>query len=134
MSFEFFLPDRLRQEKGLDYNYEELDEQANKEILAQIEDFYSKSYDLYKQLLQKGVAKEHARIVLPLSLYTQFYWTLNARALINFLMLRTDRHAQYEIRQYAEAILQIFAEKMPWSYEAYKKYCILKDPDEIDTE
>ena len=84
--------------------------------------FYQSAYELYQQLLDRGVAKEHARIVLPLSLYTQFYWTINARSLMNFLSLRTDEHAQYEIRLYAEAIAGIFAEKMPWTSEAFKKY------------
>jgi thymidylate synthase (FAD) len=73
---------------------------------------------------------EQARIVLPLSLYTQFYWTVNARSLINFLKLRTDRHAQAEIRAYAVRIEEIFREKMPWSHEAYRAYEAPRESDE----
>ncbi|HOH09348.1 MAG TPA: FAD-dependent thymidylate synthase, partial [bacterium] len=74
--------------------------------------------------VERGVAREHARLVLPLSLYTQFYWTVNARSLMNFLSLRTEEHAQYEIRLYAEAINAIFREKMPWTSEAFGKYIL----------
>ena len=79
------------------------------------------SYASYKELLDAGAAREMARMVLPVSQYTQFHWTINARSLLNFISLRADSHAQYEIRQYAEAILEIFSRKMPWTWEAYKK-------------
>jgi thymidylate synthase (FAD) len=51
-------------------------------------------------------------------MYTEFYWTVNARSLLNFIQLRSDGHAQLEIRVYAEAIKEMFREKMPWSAEA----------------
>jgi thymidylate synthase (FAD) len=75
----------------------------------------------YRELLAAGVAREMARMVLPVSLYTQFYWTVNARSLMNFIALRADRHAQWEIRQYAEALAAVFAAKMPWTWEAFLK-------------
>ncbi len=122
MQEEFCLPDHLRTQKTRNYRYDLLAETDNEELRARMASFYQSAYELYQQLLDRGVAKEHARIVLPLSLYTQFYWTINARSLMNFLSLRTDEHAQYEIRLYAEAIAGIFAEKMPWTSEAFKKY------------
>jgi len=122
MEFEFCLPDRLRTQKALDYKYEDLNENKNLQLREKIEKHFEKSYEIYKQLLEEGVAKEHARIVLPLALYTQFYWTVNARALMNFLSLRMDKHAQYEIRQYADALFNIFEQKMPWSSRAFRKY------------
>ena len=78
------------------------------------------SYESYKKLLAAGVAREMARCVLPVSQYTQFYWTVNARALLNFIRLRADNHAQYEIRVYAEAIKKIFREKLPWTWQAFE--------------
>ena len=60
-------------------------------------------------------------MALPVAQYTQFHWSVNARSLLNFLSLRLDSHAQYEIRQYAAAIQGIFKEKMPWTWEAFKK-------------
>ncbi len=86
------------------------------------------SYAAYKELLDAGAAREMARMVLPVSQYTQFHWTINARSLLNFISLRADSHAQYEIRQYAEAILGIFRSKMPWTWEAYAKLHENKNP------
>ncbi|MCR4438223.1 MAG: FAD-dependent thymidylate synthase [bacterium] len=122
LEHEFYVPERLRKERGLDYQFELLPEEANRPLRQEMVEHYQRSYALYQRLLAQGVAKEHARIVLPLALYTQFYWTVNARSLMNFLILRAERHAQEEIRAYAEAIMRIFAEKMPWSYEAFRKY------------
>lgn len=79
------------------------------------------SYAAYDELLKAGVAREMARMALPVAQYTQFYWSVNARSLLNFLGLRLDGHAQHEIRVYAEAIQQIFRKKMPWTWEAFKK-------------
>jgi thymidylate synthase (FAD) len=79
------------------------------------------SYDAYKELLAAGAAREMARMVLPVAQYTQFHWTINARSLLNFLSLRADSHAQFEIRRYAEAIQEMFKAKMPWTWEAYAK-------------
>ena len=62
-----------------------------------------------------------ARMALPVSQYTQFYWSANARSLLNFLSLRMDEHAQLEIREYADAMAEIFKEKMPWTWEAFIK-------------
>ncbi len=79
------------------------------------------SYAAYKELIDAGAAREMARLVLPVAQYTQFHWTINARSLLNFIALRADAHAQYEIRQYADAIQGMFREKMPWTWEAYAK-------------
>jgi len=54
-------------------------------------------------------------------MYTQYYWTVNARALMNFLNLRCGEDAQWEIRQYAEAIKEMFEEKMPMTFWAWKE-------------
>ena len=72
----------------------------------------------YLQMLEAGVAKEMARMVLPVNLYTQWYFTCNARSLINFIRLRSDDHAQWETRQYSHAMAFLFREVMPWSYDA----------------
>lgn len=127
MKEEFCLPETLRRQKTRNYKYELLDDAENDELRQRIQKHYDASFQLYQDLLEKGVAKEHARIVLPLSLYTQFYWTLNSRALMNFLRLRMEEHAQYEIRQYANIINDIFKNKMPWSQEAFMKYVVAGD-------
>ena len=126
MTEEFYIPAKIRSQKSKNYEYIEIEGEQSKNLIAEIENSYRQSYATYKMLLEQGVAKELARIVLPLALYTQFYWTINARALMNFLVLRADRHAQYEIRQYAEAILDTFKLKMPQTFEAFEKYYLAK--------
>ncbi len=65
------------------------------------------------------MARELARSVLPVGAYTQFYWTVNARALMNFVSLRNSEFAQLEIRRYAEAVERFFAQKMPVTHAAF---------------
>lgn len=80
---------------------------------------YLTAYDSYSSMLEAGVAKEVARMVLPLNLYTGFVWTVNARSLMNFISLRGSEDAQKEIRDYALALEELFAEKMPITYEEF---------------
>lgn len=74
----------------------------------------------YRRLLEAGVARELARLVLPLNTYTAFYATCNARSLMHFLRLRQAEDAQWEIRQYADAMAAIFAETMPITARAFR--------------
>ncbi len=126
MSYEFYLPHKFRTQEKKNYEYSDLSEDLSKELRDKIEVFYEQAYQLYENLMAEKVAKEQARIVLPLSLYTQFYWAVNARSLMNFIKLRTDVHAQYEIRVYANIIAEIFKKKMPWTYEAFEKYVLAR--------
>jgi thymidylate synthase (FAD) len=87
-----------------------------------IEEAYLKTYESYEKLINLGVAKELARIILPVGEYTEFYLTTNARALMHFLDLRASSHAQWEIQQYAIALAHFFQKICPWTYEAYIKY------------
>jgi len=68
------------------------------------------------------LAKELARINLPLSTYTEFYWKIDLHNLLHFLSLRADPHAQYEIRAYAEVMLEMVHGWMPHVYEAFVDY------------
>jgi len=79
------------------------------------------SISAYETLLAIGVKKEQARAVLPLSVMTEFYWNVNARSLMNFLKLRLDKHAQLEIREYAQEIMNIFESKMPITAKYFKE-------------
>lgn len=121
---EFYVPDNVRvnvsEDKQKSVQVE--DERLLESIKESIQKACEESYRVYKELLNNGVARELARIVLPLSTYTQFYWTVNARSLMNFLSLRADSHAQWEIQQYALAIAEFFKETCPWTYEAFVKF------------
>jgi len=79
------------------------------------------SFDLYERLIQDGWRRERARGVLGTAVYTQFIWTVNAWSLMNWLQKRLDISAQWEHRQYAEAVLGIFLEVMPVTAAAFKE-------------
>lgn len=76
----------------------------------------------YKTLLDADVARETARDILPLCTYTEFYWKVDLHNLFHFLRLRTDLHAQWEIRQYAQAIERMVAGWVPVAYQAWVDY------------
>ncbi len=71
-----------------------------------------------------SLARELARMNLTLNFYTEWYWKINLHNLFHFLALRADPHAQYEIRVYAEAMLEIVREWVPFAYEAFMEYCV----------
>jgi len=77
------------------------------------------SFEIYKHLLSKGVARELARVVLPLSTYTTIVWKMDLHNLLHFLKLRLDPHAQLEIRAYAKIIEKMVAEFFPATYKAW---------------
>lgn len=82
------------------------------------EDEQGNCYDTSKQ----GLTRELARINLPVSFYTQWYWKVDLHNLFHFLSLRADPHAQYEIREYANAILEIVKAWVPFAYEAFVEH------------
>jgi thymidylate synthase (FAD) len=100
--------------------------------LAAIETNASEAYARYVELLNEagqspdperaGLARELARMVLPLNAYTQWYWKIDLHNLLHFSALRADPHAQYEIRAYAEVILDIVRRWVPSTYEAFVDY------------
>lgn len=69
-----------------------------------------------------GIARELARMNLTLNYYTEWYWKINLHNLLHFLRLRADPHAQYEIRVYAEKMLDIVKAWVPFTYEAFEEY------------
>lgn len=86
------------------------------------------SYEAYQRMLEAGVAREVARIVLPLNIYSSMYVTMNSRALMNFLSLRTKREGthfpsfpQREIEMVAEKMEAYWAELMPLTYQTYNE-------------
>lgn len=120
---EFYVPpvEHMRTQVGKpgSYSFEQLGEIASETAYRVMLDANYASFTAYDQLIEMGVAKEIARSVLPVSMYTQFYWTVNARSLMNFLSLRLDKNAQLEIRQYAKEVEKYFAEAMPITYQAW---------------
>lgn len=91
-----------------------------KEIQAALQKGQKDSYDSYSELLDTGLAREVARINLPLSLYTEFYWQMDLNNLFRFLKLRLDGHAQYEIRQYAQVMLELVRKVCPLAVASFE--------------
>jgi thymidylate synthase (FAD) len=77
------------------------------------------SFDAYQDLLDLGIAKEQARNVLPVTTYSEMYWTCNARSLMAFLTLRNAPDAMYELRLYAQAMEEIWQTLMPITANAF---------------
>jgi thymidylate synthase (FAD) len=103
------------------------------QVLALLQEDAARNYDHYLWMLNEGdgasaepdrtgLARELARMNLTLNAYTQWYWKTDLHNLFNFLRLRADAHAQYEIRAYAEAMLAIAQRWVPLSYEAFEEY------------
>ena len=117
-------PEAVRTQVGKpgSYSFEAVAEPLADETIDTVKRIYKDLFAEYEGMIEKGVAKELARAILPFGIYTQFYWTLNARSLMNFLSLRNATAAQYEIRVYAEAIERLFAERMPITHECFVEF------------
>ncbi len=93
-------------------------EEAAQEFKAIHDDTYRR----YQGFLEKGMRRELARVALPVSLYTEWYWKIDLHNLLHFLRLRLDPHAQYEIRVFAEAMAEIVKERLPVTWRAFEDY------------
>lgn len=82
------------------------------------------AYASYEELINDGLARELARINLPVSLYTQWYWQMDLHNLLHFIRLRADSHAQWEIQQYARAIGQIARAVAPMAYDSFERHAL----------
>ena len=82
------------------------------------------AYAQYQEFLEQGIAREIARINLPVSNYTEWYWKIDLHNLFRFLRLRIDSHAQYEIRVFAEAIAELVKPFVPHAWEAFEDYVL----------
>lgn len=120
---EFYVPEpedvRTQVGKPGAYSFDpvapELAERTREELSA----VYDTAYAAYERLVEAGVAREVARSVLPVGAYTEFFWTVNARSLMNFISLRNHENAQREIRIYAAVLERFLADAMPITYEAF---------------
>ncbi len=93
-----------------------------RQVRERLEGGQRRAYAEYEELLEQGVARELARVNLPLSLYTEWYWQMDLHNLFHFLKLRIDPHAQREIRLYAEQVLDITEKVAPIACEAFRAH------------
>ena len=101
------------------YSFEPVDPDLAERTRDELRAVYDQAYATYERLVEAGVARELARCALPVGAYTQFYWTVNARSLMNFVSLRNAEFAQLEIRRYAEAVESFLAQRMPVTHAAF---------------
>jgi thymidylate synthase (FAD) len=120
---DFYVPEaedvRSQVGKPGSYSFEPVDAELAETAREALQDVYEQAYGTYERLVEAGVARELARSVIPVGAYTEFFWTVNARALMNFISLRAAETAQREIRRYAEACERFLAQRMPVTYEAF---------------
>lgn len=124
MAPRFYVPPRERplvqEGKPGNYTFVQGTDEQYAIAVTNIEKGDEEAWERYETMLMAGIAKEVARMVLPLNLMTQFYATVNPRNLMGFLTLRNEKHALYEIRQAAIEAETYLAEAMPLSYKAYR--------------
>src|SRR5213083_3373168 len=114
-------PEDVRSQVGKPgaYSFEPVEPELAEQTREELRAVYDAAYETYNRLVEQGVARELARLVMPMGAYTEFYWTVNARSLMNFVSLRAAETAQREIRRYAEACERFLAEKMPVTHSAF---------------
>jgi thymidylate synthase (FAD) len=123
---EFYYPEvcNVRQQIGKPgaYRYVPMLEPDAEEFLSRLRTSSVMCFHNYEMALALGVAKEQARFFLPVNIYSEMYWTCNARSLMHFLALRNEEHAMWEIQQYAKAVETLFSAIMPVTHEAFVKH------------
>ncbi|HYG76896.1 MAG TPA: FAD-dependent thymidylate synthase [Planctomycetota bacterium] len=124
----FFVPDLAnvrKQSKNNKQGSEGMVEIATAEkFIAYTEQVAAESYKNYQVYEDEGIGREIARINLPLSTFTEWYWEIDLRNLLGFLGLRMDPHAQKEIRDFAEACYQLTKPLAPYTFEAFEDFQI----------
>jgi len=123
----------------LDYYVPSLEDMPSAFTADDIQEYVAclnQEYEIYERMLKKvgaqpenrSRAREVFRGLLGASYYTEFFWTVNFRSLMNFLQLRMGEDAQLEIRRYAQAIDELIRDYIPWTYEAFDKFARSQGP------
>jgi len=119
---EFYIPEKWRVQDTKNKQGSVDTEALNHEFYsAELEKHCKDSYELYELLLDSGIAREMARMVLPVNIYTEIYSCWDVKNLLHFIALRDDSHAQAEIQEYGKAIKEICTELFPWTMEVYEE-------------
>lgn len=139
LSNEFYVPEKINLCAQSTINKQgrrddELPDYVANKVLSIIKEDSEKCYKHYVEMMNEdskgniidensvGITRELARINLTLNHYTEWYWKINLHNLLHFLALRADPHAQYEIRVYAQAMLDVVKAWVPYAYEAFAEH------------
>ncbi|MCW2950194.1 MAG: Thymidylate synthase thyX [Thermoleophilia bacterium] len=116
-------PEYVREQVGKpgSYSFDAIEDPAVvAETIDLIDDTQRAAFEAYHRMLERGVAKELARAVLPVGMFSRMKWTVNLRSLFNFVALRHHEHAQREIRDYAAAVEDLAREVVPVAFEVFE--------------
>lgn len=123
---EIYYPDKISSQSKINKQLSSDDDLSNNEIVKKLMSstkMYNKiQYDNYKNLMDVGISRETARINLPLSLFTEFYFSIDLHNLLNFIKLRNSKNAQYEIKEYASKIQNIIEPLCPITMNAFNNH------------
>ena len=93
-------------------------------VLNYFQEISDRSFEMYQELNEAGLARELIRAILPVNLYTEWYWKNDLHNLLHFISLRSDPHAQYEIRVFSDAMAESVKAVAPFAWEAYQDYVV----------
>ncbi len=129
MSSEFYLPPRDQiklqsSDNKQGRNPADVPVELQDKVLELLQRDQEATYKNYEELLNDDIARELARINLPLSMYTEWYWQMDLKNLFHFLKLRMDAHAQWEIQEYGRAIAQIVQAVCPNAYDSFDRHIV----------
>jgi thymidylate synthase (FAD) len=129
MENEFYVPpaEQIRyqnKDNRQGRSQEDLPAEMQQKVLDILTQANEKTYDEYNTMLADNIARELARINLPLSLYTQWYWQIDLHNLFHFLKLRMDYHAQWEIQEYGKVMAEMAKAVAPLAYEAFENHVL----------
>ena len=125
---EFYYPDPKHIQFQSALNKQGRMGEVTPELKQKVQDYFKeiseRSFEIYSELNQAGIARELARSILPVNLYTEWYWKNDLHNLLHFIGLRSDSHAQYEIRVFSDAMAESVKAVAPFAWEAYQDYII----------
>ena len=125
---EFYFPDPDNIEFQSALNKQgrmgEVDSKLKHKVQKYFKEISQRSFEIYSELNEAGVARELARAILPVNLYTEWYWKNDLHNLLHFIGLRSDGHAQYEIRVFSDAMASFVKKVAPFAWEAYQDYAV----------
>ena len=102
----------------------EVPAELKQKVVNYFKEISEKTFNIYDELNEAGIARELARGILPVNLYTEWYWKNDLHNIFHFLKLRMDEHAQYEIRVFANAMAEFVKQVVPIAYEAFEDYIL----------
>ena len=125
---EFYYPDPAQIQYQSSLNKQgragKVPKKLTDKVLQYFKEISEKSFDMYQELNEAGLARELIRAILPVNLYTEWYWKNDLHNLLHFIGLRSDSHAQYEIRVFSDAMAESVKKTAPHAWEAYQDYVV----------